>query len=131
MLFFLSEFLQQKQSTEERTLEVLNFFSIKPVSRILGGTGGRSGGPRGVQAAFFEIKSSLKPNHVVKKISSQASNQIAVPKNCQIKPQIKSGSSNFHQIKSQIKPPAYEFSQIKSQIKSQPQNFRQIKSQIT
>ena len=86
---------------------------------------------RGVQAAFFEIKSSLKPNHVVKKISSQASNQIAVPKNCQIKPQIKSGSSNFHQIKSQIKPPAYEFSQIKSQIKSQPQNFRQIKSQIT
>ena len=86
---------------------------------------------RGVQAAFFEIKSSLKPNHVVKKFSSQASNQIAVPKNCQIKPQIKSGSSDFHQIKSQIKPPAYEFSQIKSQIKSQPQNFRQIKSQIT
>ena len=86
---------------------------------------------RGVQAAFFKIKSSLKPNHVVKYFSSQASNQIAVPKNCQIKPQIKSGSSNFHQIKSQIKPPAYEFSQIKSQIKSQPQNFRQIKSQIT
>ena len=86
---------------------------------------------RGVQAAFLEIKSSLKPNQVVKNFSSQASNQIAVPKNCQIKPQIKSGSSNFHQIKSQIKPPAYEFCQIKSQIKSQPQNFRQIKSQIT
>ena len=44
MLFFLSEFIQQKQSTEERMLEV-NFFSIKPVSRILGGTGGPSGGP--------------------------------------------------------------------------------------
>ena len=47
---------------------------------------------RGVQAAFLEIKSSLKPNQVVKNFSSQASNQIAVPKNCQIKPQIKSGS---------------------------------------
>jgi len=87
--------------------------------------------PRGVQAAFLEIKSSLKPNQVVKKFPSQASNQIAVPKNCQIKPQIKSGSSNFHQIKSQIKPPACEFSQIKSQIKSQQRIFCQIKSQIT
>jgi len=87
--------------------------------------------PRGVQAAFLEIKSNLKPNHGVKFFSSQASNQITVPNFFQIKPQIKSGSSNFHQIKSQIKPPACEFSQIKSQIKSQQRIFCQIKSQIT
>ena len=106
--------LEENQQTTSETIET----AIKTVQT------------RGVQAAFLEIKSSLKPNQVVKKFSSQASNQIAVPKNCQIKPQIKSGSSNFHQIKSQIKPPAYEFCQIKSQIKSQPQNFCQIKSQI-
>ena len=46
---------------------------------------------RGVQAAFLEIKSNLKPNQGVTLFSSQASNQIGVSKNCQIKPQIKSG----------------------------------------
>ena len=61
---------------------------------------------RGVQAAFLEIKSNLRPNQGVKFFSSQASNQIGVSNFFQIKPQIKSGRSNFHQIKSQIKPPA-------------------------
>ena len=65
-------------------------------------------GSRGVQAAFLEIKSNLKPNQGVIFFSTQASNQIKGSNCFQIKPQIKPGSSNFHQIKSQIKPPAYD-----------------------
>ena len=72
---------------------------------------------RGGQIAFLKVKSNLKPNHEVNIYSNQASNQITVPKNCQIKPQIKSGSSSFQQIKSQIKPPDFNFYKIKSQIK--------------
>ena len=112
---------------------------------------------RGVQAGYFQIKSSQVKPRAQEFWSSQASSQVIgsefwssqaksqvtgsrklfksslkssheLKKFVQVKPQVKSWAHKFGQVKPQVKSQACIFGQVKPQVKSWAHKFGQVKS---